>query len=153
MNTTVTVAHLDQQLEQLKASALSVGIRLVATNRDHYRWLATAYLWWVDAAQQPGYLDNRYAVMGKRFKKNISTGINFAPLIWLLWPLDNGLTDDKAGRWSKVLNALHAVYNSQAQYRTDSVARLAPDGQVKFPHPWPPQIPPGRTGQIMTTRG
>jgi len=28
-----------------------------------------------------------------------------------------------------------------------------PDGQVKFPHPWPPQIPPGRTGQIMTTRG
>ncbi|WP_447648672.1 hypothetical protein [Ottowia pentelensis] len=20
-----------------------------------------------------------------------------------------------------------------------------PDGQVKFPHPWPPQIPPGRT--------
>ncbi|MDZ4125291.1 MAG: hypothetical protein U1E02_14105 [Hydrogenophaga sp.] len=24
-------------------------------------------------------------------------------------------------------------------------AELAPDGQVKFPHPWPPQIPPGRT--------
>jgi len=22
---------------------------------------------------------------------------------------------------------------------------LNPDGQVKFPHPWPPQIPPGRT--------
>ena len=22
---------------------------------------------------------------------------------------------------------------------------VAPDGQVKFPHPWPPQIPPGRT--------
>jgi len=30
---------------------------------------------------------------------------------------------------------------------------MIPDGQVKFPHPWPPQIPPGRTGQIMTTRG
>ena len=30
---------------------------------------------------------------------------------------------------------------------------IPPDGQVKFPHPWPPQIPPGRTGQIMTTRG
>ena len=30
---------------------------------------------------------------------------------------------------------------------------MYPDGQVKFPHPWPPQIPPGRTGQIMTTRG
>ena len=34
-----------------------------------------------------------------------------------------------------------------------SIKRVTPDGQVKFPHPWPPQIPPGRTGQIMTTRG
>ena len=23
--------------------------------------------------------------------------------------------------------------------------RMLPDGQSKFPHPWPPQIPPGRT--------
>ena len=23
-----------------------------------------------------------------------------------------------------------------------------PDGQVKFPHPWPPQIPPGRTAEL-----
>ena len=27
----------------------------------------------------------------------------------------------------------------------DRVACMAPDGQCKFPHPWPPQIPPGRT--------
>lgn len=26
--------------------------------------------------------------------------------------------------------------------------RSAPDGQVKFPHPWPPQIPPGRTAGL-----
>lgn len=25
------------------------------------------------------------------------------------------------------------------------LAGVNPDGQVKFPHPWPPQIPPGRT--------
>ena len=24
----------------------------------------------------------------------------------------------------------------------------SPDGQVKFPHPWPPQIPPGRTTRL-----
>ena len=23
-----------------------------------------------------------------------------------------------------------------------------PDGHVKFPHPWPPQIPPGRTPEL-----
>ena len=26
--------------------------------------------------------------------------------------------------------------------------RCGPDGQVKFPHPWPPQIPPGRTTRL-----
>ena len=26
--------------------------------------------------------------------------------------------------------------------------RGRPDGQVKFPHPWPPQIPPGRTAGL-----
>ena len=26
--------------------------------------------------------------------------------------------------------------------------RMSPDGQVKFPHPWPPQIPPGRTTRL-----
>ena len=25
---------------------------------------------------------------------------------------------------------------------------VGPDGQVKFPHPWPPQIPPGRTAGL-----
>ena len=28
------------------------------------------------------------------------------------------------------------------------VLTAAPDGQVKFPHPWPPQIPPGRTTRL-----
>ena len=26
--------------------------------------------------------------------------------------------------------------------------QTSPDGQVKFPHPWPPQIPPGRTAGL-----
>ena len=29
----------------------------------------------------------------------------------------------------------------------------SPDGQSKFPHLWPVQIPPGKTGQIMATQG
>ena len=28
------------------------------------------------------------------------------------------------------------------------LAMHAPDGQVKFPHPWPSQIPPGRTTRL-----
>ena len=30
----------------------------------------------------------------------------------------------------------------------DQMLCAAPDGQVKFPHPWPPQIPPGRTAGL-----
>lgn len=26
--------------------------------------------------------------------------------------------------------------------------RRGPDGQFKFPHPWPPQIPPGKTAGL-----
>ena len=28
-----------------------------------------------------------------------------------------------------------------------------PDGHFKFPHLWPPQIPPGKTVRIMTVQG
>ncbi|MDP3683396.1 MAG: hypothetical protein Q8S01_05635, partial [Ignavibacteria bacterium] len=33
----------------------------------------------------------------------------------------------------------------------DAWPQVGPDGQSKFPHLWPPQIPPGKTGWIMTT--
>ena len=33
-------------------------------------------------------------------------------------------------------------------YRQEAIFGRAPDGQVKFPHPWPPQIPPGRTPRL-----
>jgi hypothetical protein len=28
------------------------------------------------------------------------------------------------------------------------LGRTAPDGQSKFPHPWPPQIPPGSAAKL-----
>ena len=31
---------------------------------------------------------------------------------------------------------------------TYAVINLIPDGQSKFPHPWPPQIPPGKTAGL-----
>ena len=42
--------------------------------------------------------------------------------------------------WSASLGAVLAL--------AFGVVHLAPDGQVKFPHPWPPQIPPGRTPRL-----
>ena len=53
------------------------------------------------------------------------------------------------------LNAQRNLSASQAgltttMQRLSSGLRVntAPDGQVKFPHPWPPQIPPGGTAGL-----
>ena len=44
------------------------------------------------------------------------------------------------------LNAMATAYElQQEQAKLQHLAFDDPDGQVKFPHPWPPQIPPGRT--------
>ena len=71
------------------------------------------------------YLDAAYKTTGRKYKKKLKDGrTNFAPLFWLTWGHNNDLTDDKAGRWSRVLNALHTVYEAEKQYSTDSVAKL-----------------------------
>ena len=41
------------------------------------------------------------------------------------------------------------LYPLDGQQRLTTLFLLhCPDGQVKFPHPWPPQIPPGRTTRL-----
>ena len=40
-----------------------------------------------------------------------------------------------------------------ARWHRDALLLVCPDGQLKFPHLWPPQIPPGKTDRIMTIRG
>ena len=39
-------------------------------------------------------------------------------------------------------------YTQVIIHEADRLQSLVPDGQVKFPHPWPPQIPPGRTAGL-----
>ena len=40
------------------------------------------------------------------------------------------------------------VYWYLIRFVGESPFSHSPDGQVKFPHPWPPQIPPGRTTRL-----
>ena len=117
-------AELGQRLADLQQAASIVSDQIRGTNANFYKHLAELYMWWRGASEVEGYLDAEYKKLGKRLKKRISSGINFAPLFWLTWGHDNGLTDDKAGRWSRVLNKLHNLYESEAQYRTDSVPKL-----------------------------
>ena len=47
-----------------------------------------------------------------------------------------------------VEGGLFYVVQSTTSASTFRKRLIAPDGQVKFPHPWPPQIPPGRTTRL-----
>lgn len=129
MTTSVTLhnvneAQLTQSLLELQESASVVASQMRATNRAFYKHLAELYMWWRSATDVNGYLDAEYAKLGRKLKKKVNYGINFAPLFWLAWGNDNGLTDDKCRRWSIALNKLNAVYESEKQYHTDSVAKL-----------------------------
>lgn len=120
----LTPETLDTELAALKKSAGQVAQQMRLTNRSHYEHLASLYLWWRNAEQAPGYLEEAYAGLGRRFKKKTSQAVNFAPLFRLTWGNDNGLTDDMAWRWSLALNYLHTVYSADSYFHTDSVARL-----------------------------
>jgi hypothetical protein len=95
-----------------------------ATNRAFYGHLAEVYLWWRAASAVDGYLNAEYAKLGRRFKSKVNYGINFAPVFWLVWGQYNGLDDDKARRYSIVLNRFHELYEAQKQYHTDTVEKL-----------------------------
>jgi len=127
----VTTITIDQAavdiagaLAQLQQSASVVAGMQRSTNRAFYGHLAEVYVWWRAASAVDGYLDAELVKLGKKFKRKVNYGINFAPVFWLVWGRYNGLDDDKARRYSIVLNRFHELYEQQRQYHTDTVPKL-----------------------------
>jgi len=118
-------ASLNQKLTQLQNDGSVVAGLYRTANKTFYKHVVELYMWWRDAEQVLGYLDQAYSGTGRKYKKKVTHGINFAPLFWLAWGWDSSLTDDKANRCSRVLNKLHELYLTQKQYQTDSVVKLA----------------------------
>ena len=116
---------LADELAQLQQSASIVAANILSTNRAFYKHLSELYVWWRSANAVDGYLEAEYKKLGRKFKNKVAYGTNFAPLFWLVWGNYNGLTVDKVGRWSRALNKLHEKYESEKQYRTDSVEKLS----------------------------
>ena len=62
------------------------------------------------------------------------------------------LTDLDYSRLTKLVNRqVPPVLDdllANAEVTSSRTVQADPDGQVKFPHPWPPQIPPGRTTRL-----
>jgi hypothetical protein len=86
--------HRTLYLLQAKGSAVWRDMR--RTNRAFYAHVAIVYFWWCQAEAEAvtGYFDGEYAKLNRQFKSRVRYGINFSPLLALVWGNDNCSTAD-----------------------------------------------------------
>lgn len=110
-------------LVKLQERGAVVHADLRRSHRSLYEHLAAMYLWWRQAREIDGYLEGEYDKLG--LKKRTVAGINFRPLLVLVWGINN-TTGQQTALHSRTLNALHDEYEARpALYAKDGVAKLA----------------------------
>lgn len=101
---------------------------LTDLRRSHeslHKHLSELYLWWREANAHGNYLNDQYQTLNRKFK-TVGYGLNFGPLLWLVWGNNNGLTNRSADRYSRALNAMHKEYESKPEYfKNDGASKLA----------------------------
>lgn len=114
---------VQKALTQLQESGAVVHADLRRTHRSLYEHLASVYLWWRQAREIDGYLEGEYDRLG--LKKRTVAGINFRPLLVLVWGFNN-TTGQQTALHSRTLNAIHDEYEARPTlYAKDGVAKLA----------------------------
>ncbi len=125
--TKLQTQKLDISFRQMKKLAKEVDRRYVLNNRSEYKLITQVALFGKDAVEIDGYVETicNFAD-GKKYKKNVSHGINFAPLINAVWAgLESGLDTNKTNRMSRAMNKILDEYNtSPEKYATDTVKKL-----------------------------
>ena len=117
--------QLHRTLYLLQATGSAVWRDMRRTNRAFYAHVADVYFWWCQAEAATGFLDGEYAKLNRQFKSRVKYGINFSPLLALVWGNDNCSTAD-LDRHSRALNSIHAEYLSRPKYYAkDGVAKMA----------------------------
>ena len=117
--------QLHKQLHLLQANGSAVWRDMRQSNQAFYAHIAEVYYWWLAAEDINGYLDAEYAKLNRQFKSRVKYGINYSPLLVLVWGNDNCSTSD-LDRHSRALNNIHSEYLSRPKYYAkDGVAKMA----------------------------
>ena len=117
--------QLHKQLHLLQANGSAVWRDMRQSNQAFYAHIAEVYYWWLAAEDISGYLDAEYAKLNRQFKSRVKYGINYSPLLVLVWGNDNCSTSD-LDRHSRALNNIHSEYLSRPKYYAkDGVAKMA----------------------------
>lgn len=118
---------LDVNFGKMQKQAKEVSRRHTTNKHGHYKLMVEMVVFGKDAVEVDGYMDTICpSTTGKKFKKQVSYGINFAPLITAVWAgLDCELVNNKTNRISRAMNAILNEYNANsAVYATDTVKKL-----------------------------
>lgn len=120
----VDKAKIAAELEGLKKAGAVVQSDLRRSHQSLHTHLSSIYLWWRDARQIPGYLDAEYNKLGRIFN-TIKYGVNYRPLLFLVYGEEGGLNKNNLPNYNGTLNALHIEYEKRAKlYEKDGVAKL-----------------------------
>lgn len=116
--------QLNKNLVKLQETGGVVMCDLRVAHKNLFKHLSEIYFWWANASQQDNYLEDEYKKLARKFR-TVTYGINFAPLLWLVYGNNSGLNNQYADRYSRALNAMHKeVSKKPAYYAKDGVAKL-----------------------------
>jgi hypothetical protein len=127
---------LNQQYVALEQSAQSAASHMLQGNRVFYGHLVDLMLFWHAAKDTDFIAELIKRKANKTYKKKVTHGVNFAPLIDVVWNGVNGpdLPTNKSNRISRALNRLYDVfvttYGSDAGRRADLIEFMVDAGGV-----------------------
>ncbi len=127
---------LDQEFSALRQSAQSAAGQMLQGNRVYYGHLVDLMLFW-HAAKDSDYIKQLIKKKAsKTYKKKVSHGHNFAPLIDVIWAGINvpDFPSNKSNRISRALNRLYEAFTTQfgadASRRDDLIDYMVEKGGV-----------------------
>lgn len=124
-NDSKTRQQLQSDLVHLQDRGAVVLADLRKSTELFRRYFGELYLWWREARNVENWLKAQYAGLDRRIR-SVRDGINFGSLFWLIWGNNNGLTNQKADRYSRAMNAIHHEFERHRQlYLKDGPAKLA----------------------------
>ncbi len=119
-----TTNELRKALEKLRVDGDEAFADLRNAQHKTHLFLSELYLWWHQANQVIGYLEEEYAKLSRRFKP-VNYGTNYAPLLRLATG-DNNLSNQNIDRYSRALNKVHQQYLNQPEhYAKNGAGKLA----------------------------
>lgn len=117
---------LDKKWAVVRSAAETAARHQQQGNHLEYRSAVKVMLFWHEAKDTTYIEDLVKSKIKRKYKAKVSHGINFAPLIEVLWTGLEApdLPTNKANRISRALNRLYQVFGSQFKFRLDAEDQL-----------------------------